>query len=348
MKKYTIFYPELKCSAEYKKIVGAATKTLDNHQSFGPSFWRLSRENNLLLAVSEYQKYLSTDDRGKTLTNELVYLNELQNNTNYAVRKIIPLFEERGLPLMTIKSFLPFPYVDSNLDLLTGKPDKLKDYIRLLIKSGYRRYWNLADIREPMKQMYFKQDIKLRLHLHSAISWNGIVCLSFEQVWNRRRLWKTSGGNVYIPSIEDELLIMAAHALFENKYVSLHELLYWKKLVEGDVDWKYIFNISESYGWQHGMIFFTSTMIQLVKLLGMRTNLDHSFPQVSLSASVLFPYVIPARQNWNVTGRKLAADLRRGMWRSIPRSLFTFVLVDHLWMYRKAYHKKRKVLNICS
>jgi hypothetical protein len=337
---------KLQCASVYKQItasvLGLATRSLPVEAEA----WPLAKVNHLLLALWRSQPNDALLDAA--WRQRLALLAQLETETAEAVRDVIPRFVAAGLPLLTIKSFLPFPYVDSNLDLVTIRPDCLPKYVNLLHTLDYRRYRNLADLREPMKQTYQGRSAKLRLHLHTAVSWNGIVYLPWGQVWQRRRAWKSDGGPVWIPSAEDELLIMAAHAWFENKLVSLHELLYWYRLVTDDLDWAYVTKTAQQNGWYRGVSFFMAIMSQLATLLDIPVNLPAPLPSVTLATPVNFPYIFPLTQNWQVTGDKLVADVRRGFWQKIPRQLFSYLLVDHFWMYRKAYRKRREALTLCS
>jgi len=337
---------KLQCATVYRQIAALVLGLTDWPETVAPEAWPLAKVNYLLLALwrSQDQQEAPPEAWGQHLAS----LAQLEEETAVAVRDIIPRFAYAGLPLLAIKSFLPFPYVDSNLDLVTSDPDRLPDYLAILHELGYRRYRNLADLREPMKQTYATPDVGLRLHLHTAVSWNGVVYLPLAQVWRRRRSWPIDGGPVWIPSAEDELLIMAAHALFENKLVSLHEVLYWYRLVTADLDWTYIIETANDYGWQHGLLQFMAVMRRLTALLDISVDLPLSVPPIALSSPVWFPYIIPLAQNWQVTGRKLALDLRPGLWRGLPRRLFSYLLVDHFWMYRKAYRKRREVTAVCS
>jgi hypothetical protein len=337
---------KLQCASAYKQITDSILGLTGRSLPVNAEAWPLAKVNYLLLALWRSQPNKASLDA--VWHKQLTLLAQLETETADAVRNIIPRFTANGLPLLAIKSFLPFPYIDSNLDLVTVKPEQLQDYVNLLQELDYRRYRNLADLREPMKQTYQAEGIKLRLHLHTAVSWNGIVYLPLAQVWQRRRSWANDGGSVWIPSAEDELLIMAAHAWFENKLVSLHELLYWYRLVTADLDWAYITETAQQYGWYRGLSFFMAIMSQLAALLDIPVNLPLLLPPVTLATPVWFPYIFPLAQNWQVTGHKLAADVRHGLWQQIPRQLFSYLLVDHFWMYRKAYRKWQEVTAVCS
>lgn len=333
-------------AAAYKQIVRSVLETGSLNEALLPSTWRLAEANQLLLALWRFISQKEEPDH--VWAEKISRLTQLEAETADVVHDILPQFTRKGLLFLTIKSFLPFPYVDSNLDLVTAIPDRQAEYLKLARQLGYRRYCNFADVREPMKQTFQTPGIRLRLHFHTAISWNGIIYLPFAQLWRRRRLWKTLGGHVWIPSAEDELLIMAAHAFFENKMVSLHEILYWHLLVKTNLDWSYIVNSAQNNGWYCGLVQFISIASQLSELLDIPIELPISIPDTPIHTSIWLPYIFPLTQNWVVTTSKLLADLHKGLWRKLPRQLFSYLLVDYFWMYRKAYFKRRKVKAVCS
>ncbi|MCB8965966.1 MAG: nucleotidyltransferase family protein [Ardenticatenaceae bacterium] len=339
--------PKLQCAAAYQQIVAASLGKQATTEPLLPAVWPLAKANHLLLAVWRGQG--CPEDLDAAWTEQVNKAAQFEAETAVAVQEIIPQFTAVDLPLFAIKSFLPFPYADSNLDIVTAKPERQAEYKALLRELGYRPFRNLADLREPMKQTYQKDGVRLRLHLHTAVSWNGVVYLPLGQVWQRRRLWPTADQSVWIPSAEDELLIMAAHAWFENKLVSLHEILYWRELVQTDLDWAYLTKTAQEAGWSKGFMQFMGIVSQLASLLGIPTTIPLPLPTVPLSDSIWLPYVFPVRQNWPVTSQKMAADWRRGEWHKLPRQLFSYLLVDHFWMYRKAYRKWREVTAVsCS
>jgi hypothetical protein len=337
---------KLQCASAYRQIAALVLGLADGPETVAPEAWPLAKVNYLLLALWRSQDH--PEAPLEAWGQRLASLDRLEEETAVAVHEIIPRFESVGLPLLAIKSFLPFPYVDSNLDLVASEPDRLPDYLAILHELGYRRYRNLADLREPMKQTFAVPGVGLRLHLHTAVSWNGVVYLPLTQVWARRRSWASAGGPVWIPAAEDELLIMAAHALFENKLVSLHELLYWYHLVTTDLDWGYVVTTARQFGWGRGLIHFMAIMNQLADLLDVPATTPLSLPPVPLASPAWLPYVFPLSQNWRITSHKLAQDIGQGLWRGVPRRLFSYLLVDHFWMYRKAFRKRREVTAVCS
>ena len=102
---------------------------------------------------------------------------------------LLPRFAAANLPLLTIKSFLPFAYVDSNIDCVCIPPQPASAYTAVLEQAGFYRLRNLADVREPLKQMFAPPATSPslpRYHLHTAVSWNGVDYLDLTEVWQRR------------------------------------------------------------------------------------------------------------------------------------------------------------------
>jgi len=338
---------ELQCEPAYKYLLNrlVAGSEISVDRLIRMQAYHLAKSNQLLLALLRCSSPL--DDLPETFQNWITKLERLEQETADVVQHILPRFSAEHLPFLAIKSFLPFPYVDTNLDLVTARPTKVSKYVSLLKRLGYRRRWNLADLREPMKEIYGTATRVLTLHVHTAISWNGVIYLPLSQVWERRRLLKMVAGTVWVPSPEDELLIMAAHALFENKTVSMHELLYLRRLILEDLDWDYISKIVTDCGWRYGFLRFMATVNELNALVEIPLQLPFPLPSVRLAPKVWLPYVIPFAHSLGITIRKLSFDVKNHRWRWLPRQLFSYTLVDGVWMYRKAYRKQREVKKIC-
>lgn len=339
---------ELQCEPAYNYIVksllfgtGLSVDKLSRVRAY-----HLAKSNHVLFALTKVSPVF--ENLPESCHQELMILNRLRIETEDVVQKILPKFSAKHLPFLAIKSFLPFPYVDTNLDLVTARPIDKSKYIAELKSLGYNRKWNLADLREPMKETYQSANRILTLHIHTAISWNGVIYLPLSQIWERRRLFEMVGGSVWIPSPEDELLIMAAHALFENKTVSMHELVYSWHLISSGLDWEYICKVVMEWGWHYGFVRFMCVINDLSALLGNPLELRLPLPPFRLAPKVWLPYVIPFAQSLGITVRKLGWDLKNDKWRRLPRQLLSYTLVDGVWMYRKAYRKQREVKEICS
>jgi len=253
------------------------------------------------------------------------------------------------LPILTIKSFLPFPYADSNIDIVAIDSEAIEQYRKLIKRLGFLQYPNLADIREPYKEMYYhskhgKTDKTYpKLHLHRSISWNGVVYIDPYQVWSRRRIWQVGNVDIPIPSPEDELLIMAAHAIFENKYITLSELIYLSLLTESKLNWDYIVETAHHRFWFDALRVFLSIACSLGNSLRINMQVEIAVPEHENYSSISLPMLIPLTETLGPALLKLRQDVQHGHLHELPRQLFTYFFVDCLWMYYKAQRKIAKV-----
>lgn len=251
---------------------------------------------------------------------------------------LLPRFEQAGLPFFTMKTFLPFPYVDSNIDIFCVPPHAWVDYVAELRDAGFGWFKNLADVREPMKRTYIFRDKQAfpAVHLHAAVSWNGVVYLDLDAVWQHRVTMRVAGHDIAVPCPTDEALIMMAHALFENKFITLHELLYLALLCRQGIDWELARRAAARFGWLPGF----ETMLALHAALAQEVGLDAALPvenvTVSLPLEWHLPYLLPLSLTLPVCRAKLVHDVIAGRWRRVPRQLFSYTVVDPLWMMRKA------------
>jgi len=270
---------------------------------------------------------------------------QLETNSFELLRNFLELCVINELPALTIKSFLPFPYVDSNIDIVAVDTQNVERYRVLIRQLGFVRQRNLADLREPRKEMYYHEGhgeaehTYPKLHLHRAISWNGVVYLDLARVWQRHQYRNAANISIPIPSPEDELLIMAAHVMFENKYITLMDLVYLNWLTSQGLNWDYIIGIAQEYVWRDALELFLATAHDLSRKLEMNTEMNIPLPQAITFSNISFPLILPLSATLRVALTKMWHDVSRGQIKILPRQLFAYFPVDCLWMYRKARKK---------
>lgn len=314
---------------------------------------QLAKANALLLAAGDALKRM---DSNQLLPDDYEaryqQAKSLEKNTHQLIQEVLIAFRQSNLLLLTIKSFLPFSYIDNNIDLVAVETDKVGHYRRVLGELGFKHWFSLADFREPNKKIYYspnqekEKKVHPMLHLHQAISWNGLDYLDLSTVWHRHRLIKVDQVQVPVPSFEDAILIMAAHAIFENKYISLHELIYLQWLTSHSLDWNYIVESSKLFFWQKALMIFLATAVNLGQASGLVIKVEIDLPSLSSKPQIPLPYLLPMRQTFAVSWEKLGRDLASGHWRSLPRQFFSYSFVDGIWMYRKARRKRRAIASI--
>jgi hypothetical protein len=132
---------------------------------------------------------------------------------------------------------------------------------------------------------------------------------------------------------------MAAHVMFENKYITLMDLVYLNWLTSQELNWDYIIGISQEYAWRDALGLFLATAHDLSRKLEMNTEMKISLPQAITFSNISFPLILPLSSTLRVALTKLWHDVSRGQIRTLPRQLFAYFPVDCLWMYRKARKK---------
>ena len=328
------------------------------------AFIKLSEGNAVIKAFLSALDSCNGIDFNSYYTNRLVKMRDEDQRfwrcTVEMIQIVVRECERNGLPLLTIKSFLPYPFADSNVDVVAVDSDNIMAYRALLNRLGFyklTKHMNRTDFREPKKRLYRYNPDRLTnaqcplLHLHRAISWNGIDYLDSKSVWDRRRSHKVEDLDIPIPSSEDEALIMAAHSIFENKYITIGELIHLSTLVSDGFDWDYAIRHTEIYHWLPALLLWLKTVNSLCNILDIRVEIpEWVYDRVSvkksstlyLSDSGQFPYVYPLMSIARVLFNKLILDLIKGNLKQLPRQLFSYSIVDLIWAYRNALRKRFK------
>lgn len=313
-----------------------------------PCLWHVAKENDLLLALGDAVAATRLEAMPPAYQPRYQLLQARRRNTADLMAELLPAFQKAGLPVLTMKSFLPFAYVDSNVDLFAVQSERWQAYIQRLHALGFVRWRSLADWREPRKKIYRRYaaaDKERRhpyVHLHQAVSWNGVVYLDLEAVAARQRQLIWQGVAVPAPAAADELLIMAAHAYFENKFISLHELLYFYYLCQEEVDWTAVSAAAARYHWEHAWLYFLERMTAWAARAGLPLP-EALSGSAQRSVTLRMPCLLPPMHTFAVSWRKLGMDVGNGRLRELPRQLLSYTVVDGLWMYRKAWRKRKAV-----
>ena len=181
---------------------------------------------------------------------------------------------DRGIPAMFIKTAcIPpaFPYTSDNLDVMVPE-ERGEEAKRVLREKGFLE---LRNIEEPKKYLFrkFKHGRSVcAVHIHNWVGWN-INFFEEDSLWRRSRVAPTDD-MVTAPSPEDALLINLAHAFYENKRFTLHDLekirVNWN---EHTLDWDYLRQASQRRGWYDGFLFSVLIAVHLEEALTGETRI---------------------------------------------------------------------------
>nr|MBC7244138.1 nucleotidyltransferase family protein [Chloroflexota bacterium] len=143
-----------------------------------------------------------------------------------------------------------FPYKSDNLDLLY-KPQDTEKVRATLIKMGYVE---LKNVEEPHKYLFRKfhagRSVSA-IHLHEHVGWM-VSFLDEETLWQR---CSTAPDDplVTVPAAEDALLITLAHCFYEDKRVTLLDMLKFAHCLRQGVDWTEVYRVATWRGWRDGL-----------------------------------------------------------------------------------------------
>jgi len=304
----------------------------------------LARKNDLMLAIEEKIKKVIIDDAD--ILERYAKQEALELNSAKIMEEFLSASASNKLSVITIKTFLPLRYADNNIDIVVIGHDAMLEARNILAELGFARLRNLADIREPKKEMYYhleygREECTVpKLHLHNAISWNGVIYLDKQIVWKRHVMTKRVNLEIPIPSPEDELLIMAAHAIFENKFITLTEFIHFYLLTSNqDINWDYIVESATDKHWSDALLYFLANVKMIAQAMEVSVEVELNLPQVVLSDFAGLPYKLLWQSTSRVSWKKLWLDINQGLITELPRQLFSYSLVDWFWMYRKARRK---------
>lgn len=178
--------------------------------------------------------------------------------------------------------------------------------INLLIENGWQIKNNKSKLRERDKDFLTHRQFPFQVHLHKYFSWNTVPYLNSQMLYQRKRQEK----KVFLPSFEDELLIIAAHSLFENMQIISEEQIYGTRLIHKKLDKTYMNAEAEKFNWKDGLLLILN-------------HLDKK----KLKLSIL--------DLLSVRIKKLINDLFTKNLPLIINEIIAYLLIDWLWCYRK-------------
>lgn len=176
-------------------------------------------------------------------------------------------WERNGVRSLCFKSAgIPpsFPYTSENYDILF-RPGDAAGAREVLMRAGYVE---LRNCDEPQKWLFrlFEAGRSLcAIHLHTRVGWGQGFMLE-DEIWRRCRQ-SVDDPVTWIPGPEDVVMINVAHAFYENRAFSLHDLTKIRHAVDQGLDWEYLDHVARARGWLPGLHFGLAMVSRLERRL---------------------------------------------------------------------------------
>lgn len=300
--------------------------------------------------LSKWEKYMYKNDLldlYKTKVEDSAHLKDIEYKQS-EIAKIISLFDkielETGIPYFAMKSFLTFPFFDHDIDFVITKSG-YKTYKNALIDNGFKIKYDLSNLREPLKMLFSNENYYITPHLHSEISWNGIIAASKDEFYEESVLKEYSDFKIKIPTNTDEVIIAICHFLFENYYIKLGEIIYLRDLLSGVIDYDKVEMVANDFGFRSGVDLYFSYLSAISKQLDLDININLKYVKpVVVDINKPFPYYIPYKKLMPVYKDNFINGVHKKQYINLFRKLFTYTLVGYLWKYWLPIKRQKKFL----
>lgn len=220
--------------------------------------------------------------------------------------KIQELFSSHSIYSLCMKMYSD----DDDVDIVIIDSKQYYLAMKLLTTNGWRKKNNKSKLRERDKDMFVHKAYSDTIHLHQYFSWNTVPYLDSKILWGRKRKYL----GVFLPSFEDELLIIAAHSLFENMCIVPEEIRYGKDLLQKHLNMAYIVNHADRFSWKKGL----QTVV---------TKLKKNDPKLRISE------LLQARIE------KFTHDLQEGKFFLFLNEIIAYPFIDWIWCYKNRNKK---------
>jgi len=211
-----------------------------------------------------------------------------------------------GIDYLVVKTYKYVPYVTFDVDVLV-RPEQFDYAKRTFAEKG------LSILKHPgesfRKQSNCEREDLLRIDLHQGFYWQGFSYLDTDLVWEQPVHRQIGDIRTPTPSVEVEVLLNIVHLLYERRYVTLLDLIYFRRAFQEGCHWEMIQAQARKYGWGRSLQSLRATLNSLTEYVW---DTEIAGPKARLPANTRLPYMIPLWQVWGFFFEKARAA------RSIP------------------------------
>lgn len=215
----------------------------------------------------------------RLLRNAIDNERRLMMDVNSEIKKLDPLFKTNGFKYLLPK-FTFFRREQSDIDVLVP-PEDFDSVLKLLQSRGYK----VTSVQSPWKVTLAKwiENRRTAVHVHSRLHWYPWDPLEFVpsgNLWQRAQTISLDDSvKVLIPCAEDSILILAAHAMFEDRGISLSDVFQLDGIVLRfrEINWREIADIAYENGWCSDLLAFLENVNYLSYSLYGKTLVPEEF-----------------------------------------------------------------------
>lgn len=197
-------------------------------------------------------------DNVKPKINELIADEKAKRrNLEKSFEKACELFNDFEIKYIIVKSFRRYPlssFTDYDF-VIPDEPDRIKA-LKILKDLGYT-FLRGRFCEEPYKCSCHKGDSQIDIYPRAA--WNRMKAIETNLLFNRRQCRILNGLRVYVPSPEDELIILTSHS-FSHLIIKLSEIFEALAILKEKLEWKYVVEKTMRYGTIHILYYFLRTL----------------------------------------------------------------------------------------
>jgi hypothetical protein len=184
------------------------------------------------------------------------------------VQLLNQLSRKYKLEFLVFKSFPLYIAFKDDIDIYVNDLNTYNRFKELLQIEGFR----LTHAFD--QECHLDKEGHAQVDMHTHISWDfigrggsGPILIDKNLLWKRKEILSWQHQEFLTPSVEDELLLVCAHALFQHRYVTLGEILHIGEFLRlKEVNLSYMFEVAKINQWEGSLQYILALVKGVYKL----------------------------------------------------------------------------------
>jgi hypothetical protein len=179
-----------------------------------------------------------------------------------ALIEIIETSSRKDVKFMIFKTIKPFTYIGDDIDIFLPSTE-LRFFISLLEKHGYHLLGHGPGETTLGKRVL---DEHIVIDIHKDFSASFIPYVDKNRVWLEKREINFDGHKIYVPSLLNELLIIASHSVLKEFQINLADFFYTLFLSK-EINWRKLYLLAHTENMYYTLIIFLGAIKNIYELL---------------------------------------------------------------------------------